>query len=121
MIDELMLRIEKHEAEIYKLVCLVQNETSGAKLDGIISAIRARVKSVLVSSEERRRKLATWICGTDTRNTYETALQYHHSGTCEWVMRLPEFLRWESAEGNDPRLFWLHGPAEWERLSWQGG
>jgi hypothetical protein len=111
MIDEPMLRIEKHEAEVYKLVCLVQTEISGAKLDDIISAIRTRVESVLITSEERRRKLAAWISGTDTRNTYETALQYHHGGTCEWVLQLSEFQRWEAPEGDDPRLLWLHGPA----------
>ncbi|KAH7359274.1 ankyrin repeat and SOCS box protein 7 [Plectosphaerella cucumerina] len=111
MIDEPMLRIEKHEAEVYKLVCLVQNEISGAKLDDIISAIRTRVESVLITSEERRRKLTAWISGTDTQNTYYTALQYHHSGTCEWVLQLSEFQRWEAPEGDDPSLLWLHGPA----------
>lgn len=106
-----MLGIEKHENEVYKLVCLVQNEVTGVRLDDIINSIRQSVENRHASNEERRKRLSAWINSIDTKNVYETALQYHHCGTCEWALQLPEFHAWKSDMGPEARLLWIHGPA----------
>ncbi|GAB1316489.1 hypothetical protein MFIFM68171_06699 [Madurella fahalii] len=79
------------------------------------STLKRTLKSVANSAkhmvEGRRKKLSAWINGIDTKNTYETALQYHHAGTCEWALNLAEFHAWESPGDTGPRLLWIHGPA----------
>ncbi len=111
MVEEPMLHIEKQEGEVYKLVCLVQDECIGVKLENIIEGIKQSVDNFHASGEERRKRFSSWINGIDTKNTYETALQYHHSGTCEWALKLDEFCAWEAAEPPEARLLWIHGPA----------
>ncbi|KAF3762954.1 hypothetical protein M406DRAFT_333297 [Cryphonectria parasitica EP155] len=86
-VEEPVLRIEKQENEVYKLVCLVQSETTGVDLKSIIESIRQSVEDFHASKEEQYKRFAAWIKGIDTKTTYETALQYHHSGTCEWLLR----------------------------------
>jgi hypothetical protein len=108
MVEEPLLRIEKDEDAVYKLVSLVQNEISGVRLDDILRSIKQSVESFHASNEELCKRLSAWINGIDTKNTYETALQYRHDGTCEWVLELDSFRDWESG---DPRLLWIHGPA----------
>ncbi|KAM0259059.1 hypothetical protein ACHAQJ_003560 [Trichoderma viride] len=110
-VEEPMLHIEKYENEVYKLVCLVQNEFTGLKLEDIINVIQGSLENSQVKNEERRKRISAWINGIDTKNTYETALQYHHSGTCEWALELPEFCAWDTVENLGPRLLWIHGPA----------
>jgi len=106
-----MLRIEKYENDVYKLVCLVQDECTGLKLEDIIKGIKQSVEEFHNSNEERRKRFLSWINGIDTKNTYETALQYRHQGTCQWVLQLPEFLAWDATDSPDARVLWLHGPA----------
>jgi ankyrin repeat protein len=110
-VEEPMLHIEKYENEVYKLVCLVQNEFTGLKLEDIINAIQGSLETSQARNEERRKRISAWINGIDTKNTYETALQYHHSGTCEWALSLPEFCAWDTGESPGPRLLWIYGPA----------
>ena len=109
LVEEPLLRIEKYEEEVYKLVCLVQNEITGVRLDGIIDSIRQSVEDFRASNEERHKKLAAWINGIDTKNTYETALEYHHKGTCEWALQLSEFRTWKSNKQSGPKMLWIHG------------
>ncbi|KAK3357803.1 ankyrin repeat and SOCS box protein 7 [Lasiosphaeria hispida] len=111
MVEEPLLRIEKDEDAVYKLVSLVQSEVSGVKLDDILKSIKQSVESFHASYEERCKRLSAWINGVDTKNTYETALQYRHDGTCKWILGLDRFRVWESGESGDPRLLWIHGPA----------
>ncbi|RYP46525.1 hypothetical protein DL768_007272 [Monosporascus sp. mg162] len=111
VVEEPILCIEKQEDEVFKLVSLVQDEVNGSKLDDIIERLRQSVEDSHASNEEIRKRLSAWINGIDTKNTYETALQYHHSGTCEWVIQLPEYHAWISGENPGPRLMWIHGPA----------
>ncbi|RYP15969.1 hypothetical protein DL765_005409 [Monosporascus sp. GIB2] len=111
VVEEPMLCIEKQEEEVFKLVSFVQDEVNGSKLDDIIKRLRQGVEVSHASHEEIRRRLSAWINGIDTKNTYETALQYHHSGTCEWVIQLPEYHAWISGEDPGARLLWIHGPA----------
>jgi len=113
VVEEPMLKIEKYETEVYKLVSLVQSELTDNSLKRILEGIRDSGKDTGPSKEERRRKLSAWINGIDTKNTYETALQYHHEGTCEWVLNLGEFQAWNSRDNlksNKARLLWIHGP-----------
>ena len=63
-----------------------------------------------ISSDERRKRLSTWINAIDTKATYETALQGHHDGTCEWVVQLQDFKIWAAPEQTQGRLLWLYGP-----------
>ncbi|KAK3291787.1 ankyrin repeat and SOCS box protein 7 [Chaetomium fimeti] len=114
MVEEPLFRIEKDEEAVYKLASLVQNEISGVKLDDILRSIKQSVEGFHTFNEERCKRLSAWINGIDTKNTYETALQYHHDGTCEWVLELDQFRAWESGDAGDPsdsRLLWIHGPA----------
>ncbi|KAI1389626.1 ankyrin repeat and SOCS box protein 7 [Hypoxylon trugodes] len=111
IVEEPMLSIEKQEDEVFKLVALVQDEVNGIRLDDIINRIQRSVESSHASSEERLKRLSAWINGINTQNTYETALQYHHSGTCEWAIELPEFRTWISNDDPEARLLWIHGPA----------
>lgn len=116
MVEEPMLGIEKDEDAVYKLVSLVQNEIVGVQLDDILKDIRQSIKQSVESfhaSNEARSKrllLSAWINGIDTKNTYETALQYRHEGTCDWVLGLDKFRAWESGESGNSRLLWIHGP-----------
>lgn len=111
VVVEPMLHIEKCEDDVYKLVCLVQNECTGIKLEDIIQSIKESVDNFHSLNVERRKHLAAWINGIDTKNTYETSLQYHHDGTCEWALKLEELQAWESEEHSRARLLWIHGPA----------
>ncbi|KAI2636489.1 ankyrin repeat and SOCS box protein 7 [Hypomontagnella submonticulosa] len=111
VVEEPMLSIERQEDDVFKLISLVQDELNGIRLDDIINRIQQSVETSHASNEERLRRLSAWINGIDTRSTYETALQYHHSGTCEWVVQLPEFRAWISDEDLTARLLWIHGPA----------
>ncbi|KAH6616059.1 ankyrin repeat-containing domain protein [Chaetomium sp. MPI-SDFR-AT-0129] len=115
-VEEPMLRIEQDEDAVYKLVSLVQSEIVGVQLDDVLrdikQSIKQSVESLHVSDEERSKRLSlsAWINGVDTKNTYETALQYRHEGTCEWVLRLDKFRLWKSGQSSDPKLLWIHGP-----------
>ncbi|KAK4139187.1 uncharacterized protein C8A04DRAFT_40914 [Dichotomopilus funicola] len=99
-VEEPMLRIEEDENAVYKLLSLVQNESSGLQLDDILGSIKQSVESFYASNEERSKRLSlsTWINGIDTKNTYEAALQNRHEGTCEWVLRLDRFRLWASGD-----------------------
>ncbi|KAH8803422.1 hypothetical protein F5884DRAFT_861749 [Xylogone sp. PMI_703] len=85
VIEEPMLQIEKHEDNVYKLVCLVQNECTGLGLEDIINTIKQSVENSRAADEQRCERISAWINGIDTKNTYETSLYYRHSGTCEWA------------------------------------
>jgi ankyrin repeat protein len=110
VVDEPMLRIDQYENDAYKLVCLIQNECTNISLDEIIFGIKQSLNSPRMADDERRRHLSAWINGIDTKNTYETALQYHHHGTCEWVLQLEELQAWESPQPSQGKFLWIHGP-----------
>ncbi|KAF3055258.1 Ankyrin repeat domain-containing protein 50 [Daldinia childiae] len=109
-VEEPMLSIAKQEEEVFKLVSLVNQEINGMKIDDIINLLRQGLENSQISDEGRVKRLSAWINGIDTKNTYETALQYRHEGTCEWVIKLPEFYAWISNEEPRARLLWIHGP-----------
>ncbi|KAF2729772.1 hypothetical protein EJ04DRAFT_580377 [Polyplosphaeria fusca] len=110
-VGEPLLAIEKREGEVFKLVMLVQNEIAGSRLEDILSTIKQNMTSLKASTEARRNRLVTLINGIDTRNNYESALQYHHDGTCDWALRLQEFHDWKSQAATGNSLLWIHGPA----------
>ncbi|KAI0394039.1 ankyrin repeat and SOCS box protein 7 [Xylariaceae sp. FL0594] len=105
-----VLAIEKQETDVYRLCSLVHNECMGSSLNEIAALIHDNLAQQEKKVEERRLKLAAWINGVDTRNTYENALKYRHEGTCEWVLQLDEMQAWRSEEPQVAKLFWLHGP-----------
>ncbi|KAK4224534.1 hypothetical protein QBC38DRAFT_547610 [Podospora fimiseda] len=102
-VEEPMLRVIKQEEEVLKLANLVNAEVNSLRFDGIDAGIRQvfddNQRHVI---EKQRQTLRKWINGISTTNTYETALQNHHDGTCEWVLKVPEFQKWKS---NDPPRF----------------
>ncbi|CAI9634539.1 unnamed protein product [Alternaria burnsii] len=110
-VEEPMLAIERHETEVFKLVTLVQNELVRGSLDEILENIKQNSYNSQRVSEDRRRHLSAWINGIDTRNTYETALRYHHKGTCNWATELQKLQDWQRNESSRGRLLWVHGPA----------
>lgn len=63
-----------------------------------------------ISVEERRRRLCATINAIDNRDTYETALQSHHDGTCGWAIQLEQLQAWASSQPDKGKLFWVHGP-----------
>jgi ankyrin repeat protein len=110
VVGEPILRIEQYENEVYKLVCLVQNECMNTSLADAIAKIKQSVLEPHISNEDRRKRLSAWINAVDTKKTYETALQYHHDGTCEWALRLEELQTWASPQPAQGKLLWIHGP-----------
>ena len=133
VVEQPLLQIEKYENEVYKLMMLIQSEASGATIQQIMGSIKESLDKSRATKEERCGKLSKWINGIDTKNTYETAIQYRNDGTCEWVLGMPAFLEWkqvrEAAEivqgtnepeekkvesvtsGADAKLLWINGPA----------
>jgi ankyrin repeat protein len=110
IVDEPILRIEQFENDVYKLVCLVQNDCLNISLAETIASIKQSVMNPHISNEERRRRLSAWINAIDTKTTYETALQRHHDGTCEWALQLEELQTWASPQPAQGKLLWIHGP-----------
>lgn len=106
-----MLKIEKQEGEVFKLVSLVQNECTGIKLEEILESIKQNTRDIQASKEESRSRLLAWVNGVDTRNTYQTALHNHHEGTCDWALQLQEFRVWQDLDLSEAGLLWIHGPA----------
>lgn len=62
-----------------------------------------------ISVEERRRRLCATINAIDNKDTYETALQSHHDGTCGWAIQLEQLQAWASSQPDKGKLFWVHG------------
>jgi DNA replication protein DnaC len=110
IVDEPILRIEQFENDVYKLVCLVQNDCLNISLAETIASIKQSVMNPHISNEERRRRLSAWINAIDTKTTYETALQHHHDGTCDWALQLEELQTWASPQPAQGKLLWIHGP-----------
>jgi len=109
-VEQPILAIEKQETDVFRLCTLVQNECMGSSLYELTALLHDNLAQQEKKLEERRLKLAAWINGVDTRNTYENALKYRHEGTCDWVLHLEEMQAWRSEEPRVPKLFWLHGP-----------
>ena len=109
-VDEPILRVEQYENEAYKLVCLVENECTHESLANIIATIRQNIMNPYINDDERRKRFSTWINAIHTKATYETALQRHHDGTCECVLRIDQFIEWVSPVLAQAKLLWLHGP-----------
>lgn len=110
VIDEPILRIEKHEDEVFKLISLVQNECLNSSIAEAIASIKQNMMNPHIPIEERRKRLSSNINAIDNKNTYETALQRHHDGTCEWALRLEQLQAWTSSQPEKGKLFWIHGP-----------
>ncbi|KAI9733106.1 MAG: hypothetical protein M1834_003653 [Cirrosporium novae-zelandiae] len=110
VVHEPILRIEKYEDGVYRLVLLVQNECLGTSVAEIIAKIKENMMNPRIANEERNRRLSAWINAIDTKNIYETALYSHHPGTCEWALNLEELKTWSSSQSAQGKLFWIHGP-----------
>ncbi|KAK4080945.1 hypothetical protein Trihar35433_2050 [Trichoderma harzianum] len=53
--------------------------------------------------------LLKWLCDVDPSSIYNTGLDRHEAGTCEWLIKdSKEFKTWETSDGS---LLWLHGKA----------
>ncbi|KAL8992333.1 MAG: hypothetical protein Q9169_007180 [Polycauliona sp. 2 TL-2023] len=110
IVDEPILRIEKYEDDVFKLVSLVQNECLSSSIADAIACIKQNIMNPHVSIEERRRQLSATLNAVDSKNTYETALQSRHDNTCEWALQLDELRAWVSPPIEGGKLFWIHGP-----------
>ncbi|KAL9622121.1 MAG: hypothetical protein Q9160_003464 [Pyrenula sp. 1 TL-2023] len=106
-----ILRIEKDEDEVYRLVCLVQNERTNESFADIIASMEQNQMSPERLAEEQRRRLLKWLKAPDDQNRYETILQYHHPGTCDWAIGLEGVQAWLSPQRDAARCLWIHGPA----------
>lgn len=111
MVERPILRIEKDEDEVYRLVCLVQNERTNESFADIIAGMKENQMSPERLADEQRRHLLDWLRAPDVHSTYETILQYHHAGTCDWAIRLEELQAWTSPQRDAGRCLWIHGPA----------
>ena len=110
VIDEPVIRIEKQEDEVFKLVTLVQNDCLSASVAAAIAGIKENMVSHHVSMEERRKRISARLNAIDSKTTYEAALQNHHEGTCEWVLQSEQLRSWTSSEPQKGKLLWIHGP-----------
>lgn len=56
--------------------------------------------------DNEKREVYTWVQSTDPSSLHHRAYKQYEHGTCDWVLRLPEFVRW--LEGHRSCL-WFHG------------
>lgn len=105
-----MLEIESLEDTVYKRATLVSQDCGNSMVESLLALMRQNATSSRASKAERRARLSARINGIHTQDTFESAVQYHHSGTCSWVVELNEFRQWTAADTECSQLLWLHGP-----------
>lgn len=63
-----------------------------------------------IPMEERRKRLSATINAIDNKDTYETALQGHHDGTCAWALELEQLQAWASSQPKKENFFGFMDP-----------
>ena len=60
-----------------------------------------------------RRDILEWLDALKYDDEQEKHISLHLNGTCEWIIRHPSFIDWESDQATDTgaRFLWIHGPA----------
>lgn len=105
-----MLEIESLEDTVYKRATLVSQDCGNSMVESLLALMKQNATSSRASKAERRARLSARINGIHTQDTFESAVRYHHSGTCSWVVELNEFRQWTAADTECSQLLWLHGP-----------
>lgn len=61
--------------------------------------------------EVGRKKLMDWIDAIDTDEDYDQAVSARLSGTCDWIIKRPEFQIWTNLDPafDFSKTFWIHG------------
>lgn len=75
-------------------------------------------KSHTIEESKRHREIIKWLAPTARDASYyvddfETASKDRHPGTCEWILRRPEFQQWIDCDDTDPqvRMLWISATA----------
>lgn len=60
-----------------------------------------------------RTDILEWLDALKNDDEQEKHISLHLHGTCEWIIRHPSFINWESDQAMDTgaKFFWIHGPA----------
>ena len=60
-----------------------------------------------------RRDILEWLDALKYDDEQEKHISLHLNGTCEWIIRHPSFINWESDQAADTgaKFLWIHGPA----------
>ncbi|KAK7454943.1 hypothetical protein Landi51_03152 [Colletotrichum acutatum] len=74
------------------------------RLEDALSLIH--IKLILLKLENQRNEVHKWLKHTDPSNIHRDACKNHEPGTCEWILRVPE---WAQYEQGDIRCLWIHG------------
>ncbi|KAL8978982.1 MAG: hypothetical protein Q9205_005576, partial [Flavoplaca limonia] len=74
------------------------------------AALKSIQESLIVLD---RRDILEWLDALKYDDEQAKHISLHLNGTCEWIIKHPSFIKWESdqATDTDARFLWIHGPA----------
>lgn len=111
VVDEPMLQIDSLEDDVFKRASIVAQACGNSMVENLLKIMkRNTMKSPKISIAKRRARLAARINGIHTQDIFETALNCHHLGTCNWALQLDVFKEWAADDAVLPKLLWIHGP-----------
>ncbi|KAL8882863.1 MAG: hypothetical protein Q9192_007508, partial [Flavoplaca navasiana] len=81
-----------------------------APLTASEAALKSIQESLIVLD---RRDILEWLDALRYDDEQEKHISLHLNGTCEWIIRHPSFINWESDQATDTgaKFLWIHGPA----------
>ncbi len=83
------------------------------KIDQLASFSKLQLSSMHHSAPEvGRKQLLEWIDAVHTDDAYDQAKSARLSGTCDWILRRPEFQIWTNLDPafDFSKVFWIYGP-----------
>ncbi|KAL7916610.1 ankyrin repeat-containing domain protein [Trichoderma velutinum] len=105
LVDEVREQ-ERNFAAVEELWRDIQRYTEHLTTVKTFSEMNAKLSAI---EDQEFADLLRWLCDVDPSSMYNTGLDRHEAGTCEWLIKdSEEFKTWETSDGS---LLWLHGKA----------
>ncbi|RSL56191.1 hypothetical protein CEP54_008931 [Fusarium duplospermum] len=111
-VKELTDGISSMIGDLYRLSNEVRWQDSNTKSEERHDELLSSLKDLMEAfTKPHRARLRSWLAPTFTEDARKEALALRHASTCDWVLNLPEFARWDDCDGQTSKILWLHGPA----------
>lgn len=88
-------------------------EEEFSQLDRGLQNVQLTLSSLVQTQQVSQENLLRWLDAIFTKEEYERALAARLEGTCNWVLRRPEFLTWITSNGTEDttKILWIFGSA----------
>ena len=88
-------------------------EQDFSQLNRGLQDVQLTLSSLVQTQQVSQDNLLEWLDAIFTKEEYERALAARLEGTCDWILRRPEFLTWITSNGTEhtTKILWIFGSA----------